>query len=169
MQRALVKMLCGATVLMIAACAQQGGVDAAAVSDEMKRGTREFIAAYNSGDIDTVMARFAPDAVILPPGSAPVSGSDEIRKLWTEGSEGLREEGLAVTVKDGDVTGVSGNVGWHAGAYGFKSSAGTDEPGGSYMEAWENREGKWMVVRLIWNEDHVPPPPAEPAPEAPAT
>jgi ketosteroid isomerase-like protein len=162
-------MLCGATVLMIAACAQQGGVDAAAVSDEMKRGTREFIAAYNSGDIDTVMARFAPDAVILPPGSAPVSGSDEIRKLWTEGSEGLREEGLAVTVKDGDVTGVSGNVGWHSGAYGFKNSAQADEPGGSYMEAWENREGKWMVVRLIWNEDHVPPPPAEPAPEAPAT
>ncbi len=159
-------------MLALAGCERGKGVDAAAVADEMKRGGREFISAYNAGDMDTAVAKFATDAVVMPPQSPASTGSEAIRKLWTEGSASLREAGLAVVLGDDDTAGASGDVGWHSGSYTYKNATGQAEPGGYYMAVWENRDGKWLIVRFMWNEDHPPPAPAaapESPPAAPAT
>jgi ketosteroid isomerase-like protein len=157
-----------AALLALSACGHKMGVDSAAVEDEVKRGMRDWLAAYNGGDIETVVKRFAADAVVMPPGTAASAGSEEVRKLWAEGMASLREEGLAVAVRDGDSVGVSGDVAWHSGAYFYKTAAGPEEAGGHFMEVLEKRDGQWLVARLIWNEDHVPPEPAASAEAAPA-
>lgn len=169
MHKQLVSIACLTAVLLaLAACDHRKGADAAAVGDELKRETREWVAAYNAGDIDAVVEKFAPDAIVMPPESAAVTGAGEIRDLWAEGSASLRDEGLAVKVGDDDVVGAADDVAWYSGSYTYTTGTGTEEPGGNFMQAWENRDGKWRVVRMIWNEDHpaqetaVPPAPTEP-------
>ena len=157
-----------AAMLALAGCEQQQGGNASAVVDEMKRGSREFLSAYNAGDMDAVVAKFAPDAVVMPPQSPAASGTEAVRELWTAGSASLREEGLTVVLGDDDTGGASGDVGWHAGSYTYKNATGQAEPGGYYMGAWEKRDGKWLIVRFMWNEDHPPPAPSAQAPADPA-
>jgi ketosteroid isomerase-like protein len=152
-----------ATVLLaLAACERKPAVDTAAIEDEIRRGGREMAAAYNSGDINTVVAKFAPDAVVMPPQSEATSGSDAVRKLWTEGSEAIRQAGLGVVFDDGDSVNASADIGWLAGKYHYRTAAGQDQPGGYYVQVWENREGQWLIARMIWTES--PPPAAVPAP-----
>lgn len=156
-----------AALLALAACERKAAVDTAAIEDEIRRGGHEMAAAYNSGDIDTVVAKFAPDAVFMPPQSEATSGGEAVRKLWTEGSEGLRAAGLAVVLDDGDAVNATADIGWLAGKYHFRNATtGQDEPGGYYVQVWENRDGKWLIARMIWTESQ--PPAAAPAAEAPA-
>jgi len=154
-----------AAMLSLVACEHKTGVDTAAIQDDMKRGAREMVAAYNSGDIDTVVAKFAADASLMPPQSEAANGSEAIRKIWTEGSASLREEGLTVVLGDNDATNASGDVGWLSGTYSYRNASGKDEPGGYHMEVWENRDGKWLIVRMMWTEFQ---PPQSAAPEATA-
>lgn len=150
----------------LAACERKAAVDTAAIEDEIRRGGHEMAAAYNSGDIDTVVAKFAPDAVFMPPQSGATTGVEAVRKLWTEGSEGLRAAGLAVVLDDGDEVNASADIGWLAGKYHFRNATtGQDEPGGYYVQVWENREGKWLIARMIWTESQ--PAAAAPAPLEP--
>ena len=152
-------------LLALAACERKPAVDTAAIEDEIRRGGREMAAAYNSGDIDTVVAKFAPDAVFMPPQSEATSGSEAVRKLWTEGSEAIRQAGLSVVIDDGDSANASADIGWLAGKYHYRNAAGQDQPGGYYVQVWENREGQWLIARMIWTEG--PPPAAAPAPLEP--
>ena len=153
-------------LLALAACERKPAVDTAAIEDEIRRGGREMAAAYNSGDIDTVVAKFAPDAVFMPPQSEATSGGEAVRKLWTEGSEAIRAAGLAVVLDDGDAVNATADIGWLSGRYHYRNASGKDEPGGYYLQVWENREGKWLIARMIWTESQ--PPAAVPAAEAPA-
>lgn len=157
-----------ASVLSLSACGHEASVDTAAIVDELTRSSHEIATAFNAGDIDTIVAKFAPDAVALPPDSEPARGTEAIRKLWSEASASNRSAGISVTLGD-DLVRASGEIAWHSGSFAFKDAAGQDVPGGHYLEAWENRDGKWLIVRMIWNADHPPQetPPAEPPAEAP--
>jgi ketosteroid isomerase-like protein len=153
-------------LLALAGCERKVAVDTAAIAEEIGRGGQEMAAAYNAGDIDTVVAKFAPDAVFMPPQAEATSGSEAVRKLWTDGSAALREAGLAVVLDDGDSVNASADIGWLSGKYHYRNAADQDVPGGYYLQAWENRDGKWLVVRMMWTESQ--PPAAAPAAEAPA-
>jgi len=152
--------LLGASAIALAACAQKPAVDTAAIEGEMQRIERDWIAAYNAGDMETVMAAFAADAVVMPPQSPAVSDSAELRKLWTEGSAAMRGAGLAVVLGDDVATRASADIGWQGGSYAYKTAAGQAEPGGNYLGTWEIRDGKWLIVRFMWTPDHEPPAPA---------
>ena len=41
------------------------------------------VAAVNDGDVETATSLFAPDAVVLPPGRAPLEGTTAIRAWFT--------------------------------------------------------------------------------------
>jgi ketosteroid isomerase-like protein len=153
-------------LFVLAGCEREAVVDTAAIEDEIRRGGRDMATAYNSGDIDTVVAKFAPDAVFMPPQSEATRGSDAVRRLWTEGSEALRKAGMAVVIEDGDTVNATADMGWLSGKYHFTNASGPDEPGGYYLQVWENRDGKWLIVRMIWTE--IQPPAAAPAAEKPA-
>jgi ketosteroid isomerase-like protein len=170
MKRYFVSMGGIATALLVlAACEHEAGSDTAAIADEIKRETRELVSAYNAGDIDTVVAKFAADAVIMPPELEPSTGTEAIHKLWSEGSAANKEEGITITLGE-DTVSATGDVAWHSGSWGAKNAAGQDVPGGYYLEGWEKRDGKWQIVRMMWTLDHEEPasPPAEPPAEAPA-
>lgn len=158
-----------AAVLTLAACERTAAVDTDAIEDEIRRGGHAMAAAYNAGDIDTVVARFAPDAVFMPPQSEATSGIEAVRKLWTEGSTALREAGLAVVLDDGETVNATADLGWLAGKYHYSGATGQDLPGGYYVQVWENRDGQWLIVRMIWTEIQPPAPASEAAAESPAS
>jgi ketosteroid isomerase-like protein len=158
-------------MLTLSACGHRPGIDTAAVEEEIRTGLREWMSAYNAGDVDTVMKRYAADAVVMPPESPAYVGSQKVREVWAEGSTSLREEGLAVAIRDGSEVKVSSDVAWHSGAYYYKTNAGGEEAGGYFLEVLEKRDGQWLVTRIMWTTDHPPaeaaPPEAAPAAPAP--
>lgn len=53
-------------------------------------------------------------------------------------------------------SGVSGDLGWHAGAFTIKDTSGVSVGAGKYMEVWRKRDGKWLILRDMWNLDAAP-------------
>jgi ketosteroid isomerase-like protein len=52
------------------------------VKAEIRRSLTQSASAFNRGDVDTILAAYAPDAVVLPPNSPAVQGIHAIRQLW---------------------------------------------------------------------------------------
>ena len=156
-----------AGLLALAGC--QKSTDVAAFEAKSKANVREWIAAYNTGDIDTVVAKYAPDAIVMAPGNPSATGHDAIRALVEKESDAIRAAGITLAVNDDDKASASGDLGWHSGSYVVKDTTGAVIDSGNYMEVQQNIDGKWLIIRDIWNSDRPPPAPApEPAAEAPA-
>jgi uncharacterized protein (TIGR02246 family) len=132
----------------------------------IRAGTDAWIKAYNAGNADAIVAMYAEDAVIMPPGAAPARGRAAIKQFLVKDIADSKAAGITlVLTKENDV-GVKGDVAWHAGTYTVANKAGATVDSGGYMEVWRKAGGKWHIVRDIWNSS-TPPPTAAPAP-APA-
>jgi len=146
----------------------QKSVDTAAVSDEIKQGVRDWVAAYSAGDADTIAAKYSDDAVVMAPGAPAAVGREAIREFIAKDSAGAKAAGVSLVISDGDEVGVMGDLAWHSGAYTVNDATGAAVDSGNYLEVQQNIDGKWMIIRDIWNSDRAPV--AAPAEEAaPAT
>ena len=133
-------------------------VDAAAVTEAITAKDRAYGDAVVAGDIDAIMAQYAPDAILLPPGAPRMEGSAAIRSMF----EAWVQEGLpsSMTLTTGDVTVAS--AGDYAHAVGSFSLSGTAPDGtewgdeGKYLAVWKNVDGDWKMVADIWNSDNPP-------------
>jgi ketosteroid isomerase-like protein len=99
----------------------------------------------------------ASDATVYPPGMPAVSGTDAIRKTFTEmtGTPGFA---LSWTPTRADVA-ASGDLGTTIGTYEM-SMAGSSEKG-KYVTVWRKQtDGSWKVVDDIFNADAPTQPPA---------
>lgn len=151
-------------VIALAGCQKAAVVDTAAIETELKNGVRTWLASYNAGDADAIAARYADDAVVMSPGAPAASGREAIRALIAEQSAAAKAAGITLAAADGDTVGVStsGDMAWHSGAYTVSDASGAVIDSGNYMEVQKNVDGKWMIVRDIWNSDR-PPAAAAPA------
>ena len=166
--------LAAAGSLALAGC-QHGGTDSAAVEKQAKADVRIFIPAFNAGDIDTLIAMYAPDAEVMAPGNARAVGHDAIRAVLTKESAAMKAAGVALELNDDDKAGASGDLGYHSGSFVVKDASGNVVDSGNYLAVLKRQEdGKWLLFRDTWNSDRPPPAPAEApaadaAAEAPAT
>lgn len=130
----------------------------------------EFARAYNAGDAEALAAMYADDAVLMPPDKPAVSGHAAILAFAREDTAGAKQAGLKLEI-DAGASGSSGNLGWHSGAFRLKAADGNTAATGKYVEVWERRAGKWVMIRDAWNMDApmapATPPAAQPTP-APA-
>jgi len=107
---------------------------------------------WNAGDLEKVVAVYAPDAVYLPPHHEAVHGRDAIREyLRGPCSHGL--SGLAF-----DVTYVkqSGSVAWDVGTYRKnvpQDDGTTREDHGKYLTVWKRAGTKWLITADAWSSD----------------
>jgi ketosteroid isomerase-like protein len=153
--------------LTFAACARLStpppvAVDTKADEAALTAGTDTWFEGFNSGDVEKMIALYSDDAVVMPPHAPATSSRDALRAFLTTDVGGARSAGV-VLVNGASTTGVSGNVGWHQGVYTVKSATGEVLDSGSYMEAWrKGADGKWLIVRDIWNSDRAAAPPAAP-------
>ena len=157
------------SVIALAGCTQQAppaadtAADVAAIHDI----SAAWEKAYNAGDADGVAALYAEDAVLLPPGAPAISGNAGIREYWAKDAAATKEAGYAVQLQPGDV-GVAGDTAWESGAWTVTDQSGTQVDAGKDVLVYRKKDGKWLMIRDIWNSDKPAAPAApEGAPAAP--
>lgn len=145
-------LLVSSALLALAGSPFASAGDDSAAGALFRAGTAEWASAYNAGDAERVVALYAPDAVIMPPDAPAASGHAAIRAFLDKDIASAKAAGVTLAITSGG-TGSSGNLGWHAGAFSVRGAAGTSVGTGKYLEVWERRAGKWLIVRDIWNND----------------
>ena len=143
--------------------------DSAAFEEQAKADVRVFIPAFNTGDVETILAQYAPDAEVLAPANPRAIGHDAIRALVTKLSGELKAGSVTLELNDDDKAAASGDLGWHSGSYVVKDSSGTVVDSGNYLAVMQRQAGgKFLMIRDTWNSDRPPPaPPADSSEAAP--
>lgn len=170
--------------LSLPACAPQGPTpeEQAAEADEQTQADRQsidstradFVADFNAGDIDAVMAYYTDDAVVLSPDAPAAQGQDAIRALFEE-QFAAGTPNLSLT---SDGVEVHGDVAFDHGTYqvAFTPAAAAEaQPQGPTPEEqaaqaqptsetgeWvtvlkRGEDGSWRVHWDIWNVDRAAP------------
>jgi uncharacterized protein (TIGR02246 family) len=107
---------------------------------------------WNSGDLEKVVAVYAPDAVYLPPHHEAVHGRDAIREYL----QGPRAHGVSDLAFDVTYIKQSGDVAWDVGTYRMSvpQNDGTKkEDHGKYLTVWKRAGAKWLITADAWSSD----------------
>jgi uncharacterized protein (TIGR02246 family) len=113
-----------------------------------------FMRAYWKGDLETVVALYADDAVLLPANAPEVKGRDAIRKYYAADTAGLKPGESSVIVES--TQGVSGNLGWSSGRAKDTAANGATTWTGKFLSVSRKVNGKWLYIRDTWNSDGPP-------------
>jgi uncharacterized protein (TIGR02246 family) len=149
------------TVITLSACAPAGPppVDAAAEEAAVKAITAAWLNAYNAGDVEKIVAMYAEDAVLMPPHAAVATGHAGIRAFLTTDTAAAKAAGVKI-VPGAATAGVAGDTGWESGSYTIADASGATVDSGSYLSVARKSNGKWLLVRDIYNSDRPLPAPA---------
>ena len=124
-----------------------------------------YAAAAGAGNVDGMMAGYAPDAMVMPPSMPMAHGTDQIRQLW----KGMTSVKVSLQLTQETADG-AGDFMYTTGKYHYQElPAGTGaSEDGKYLEVFHRgADGKWMLVADTWSPN-APPAPMAMAPAAPA-
>jgi len=154
------------SVLALSGCvsATPPPVDTAAEETALKAVTKAWLEAYNAGDVETIVAMYTEDAVLMPPHAAVANGPAAIRAYLTADTAGAKAAGIKL-VPGPATAGVAGDTGWESGSYTVTDASGATVDSGSYLSVSRKVNGKWLYVRDTYNSDRALPAPAPVAPE----
>jgi len=160
----------GAMIVTAMACQQQAteqtgateediatGADVAATIDERNTALEQ---AMLGGDVEGMVAGYAPDAVLQPPMMPASSGTESIRALFA----GMVEEGPPASfdiVSDNVIVAESGELAYETGHYtvsGQEPEGEVWEDQGKYLTVWKKgADGQWQTAALSWSPNAAPP------------
>ena len=126
-------------------------VDPAELKQEIQSLETAWANADNSRDIKTVTAFYADDAVSMGNNQPMMVGHAAIENDVTA-YIGKRAKGTTVSYDVMDVFGCENYV-TEIGKITRKDSTGKVFYTGKYMAVWEKRNGKWICIRDIANDD----------------
>lgn len=155
-----------ASLVVLAGCAKTAPTAADAAADEtaIRAIDTAWFKAYNAGDVDGVTALYAEDAVLNIPGAPAARGAAAIREAYAKDIAAAAAGGLTDTQSPSAEFGVSGDLGWEWNTYTVTDKSGTTVDTGKYVTVFGKKNGKWYIIRDIWNSDT----PATPGPAAAA-
>lgn len=147
---------------LLAGCARPAppAVDTAADDAAIRAINPAWFAAHAAGDADAVAALYAEDAVVAAPGLQVARGRAAIRELIAADIAASVAAGLAFKGGSSPEFGLSGDLGWESNTLTVVDKSGATVDTGKYLTVYARRDGKWMIVRDIWNSD-TPAPAAE--------
>ncbi len=125
--------------------------DMAAVKAEIQALESAWAVADDARDASALAAFYADDAVTLSNNKPMISGKANILKD-IEGHLAKKPKGNTVAYEVMDVYG-SADVVTEVGKTTTKDASGKVTYTGKYMAIWEKRDGKWLCVRDISNDD----------------
>ena len=153
------------TVIALSACAPAAPppVDAAAEEAALKAMTAAWLDAYNAGDVEKIVAMYAEDAVLMPPHAPVATGRAGIRAFLTTDTAAAKAAGVKL-VPGAATAGVAGDTGWESGSFTIAASGATVDSG-SYLSVARKSNGKWLLIRDIYNSARPLPAPVPAAAE----
>ena len=133
---------------------QQPAADTRAADEEAIRGVNPtWFKAYNAGDVNSIVALYVEDAVLNPPGAPPARGHSAIREYLTKDVAASTAGGITLNGDPTTDVGVSGDLGWEWGTFTVKDKSGSTIDTGKYLTVYGKKDGKWLIIRDIWNTD----------------
>ena len=118
--------------------------------------------AYNAGDAKGVIALYADDALLLPPGAPAARGTAAITMYFNKDVAGSKAADVVLVIDPNTDVGVSGDMGWESGTYKVTLKGAVVETGKS-LSVSRKTDGKWLYIHDAWNSDATPAPAPEPA------
>ena len=125
--------------------------DMAAIKAEIQALETAWSAADNAGDVPALLAFYSDDAVSMGSGTPMAVGKAAIQKEMEAGMAS-RPAGTTVSYDVLDVYGDENTV-TEVGKMTRKDASGKVVSSGKYMAIWEKRNGKYICVRDISNND----------------
>ena len=125
--------------------------DMAAIKEEIQALESAWSAADNARDANAVAAFYADDAWSLSNDKPTLVGKAAILAEITEGFA-KKAVGSTVSYEVQDVFGNENQV-TEIGKSTVKDAAGNVTSTGKYMAVWEKRDGKYICIRDIYNND----------------
>lgn len=167
MKKTILVPVYAACVLLFASCqepAKQDGTAAAPVvaaepaKPDLAKIRAEIVGienawatAQNAKDSKTLMAMYADDAVSMPDGEPMLSGKAAIQKKQ-EADFAKPAKFASIAFETMDVY-AQGDVVTEVGKTMYKDASGKVIGGGKYIAVFEKRDGKYLCIREIYNQD----------------
>jgi uncharacterized protein (TIGR02246 family) len=168
----MTRFISACCLTLLLACGNTGGArpaggtttDTAADEAAIRAVDSTWFAGANAGNAGAVAALYADDAVLNAPGAPPARGSAAIREALTKDFANTQGGGFGLVRGPTAEVGVSGDLGWIWNTFTVKDKSGATVDAGKYVTVVARKDGKWRIIRDIWNSDNPPPaPPAKPA------
>ena len=146
-----------AILVALAACARTASTAANTAADQaaVRAVNVAWYRAYNKGDGAAVAELYADNAVLSAPGAPPARGGAAIRDFYLKDAAQFAASKFAEVDDPGSDIGLSGDTAWQWMTYKIKDKSGTTMDTGKSLTVFERKNGKWMIVRDIWNSDIV--------------
>jgi len=109
--------------------------------------------AYNTGNGDGIVALYADDAILSPPGAPAARGHAAMREYLMKDMAASSAAGVTLNAGPTTDVGVSGDLGWEWGTFTVTDKSGATVDRGKYVTVCERKNGKWLIIRDIWNSD----------------
>lgn len=126
-------------------------VDPVQLKSEIQERETAWSNADNARDLDALAAFYADDAVSLEADQPMLAGNAAIKKN-IDASLAKRPKGSKLSYEVIDVYG-DDHYATEVGKTTRMDSTGKVTSTGKYMAIWEKRDGKWICIRDIGNED----------------
>jgi uncharacterized protein (TIGR02246 family) len=155
-------VVAAAGVLALAGCAAGAPPAADTAADEaaIRAMNTSWFTAYNAGDVAGVAALYADDAVVNSPGAVPARGSAAIRESVAKDIAASSGGGFTLMQTAKSEIGISGDLAWEWNTFTVTDKSGATVDAGKYVTVFGRKDGKWLIIRDIWNSDNPPPTPA---------
>lgn len=125
--------------------------DMDALKVEIQALENTWAAADNARDANALAAMYADDAISMGNNKLAISGKAAILKDLQE-SLAKRPKGATIAFETLDVYG-DDNLLTEVGKTAVKDASGKVTYTGKYMALWEKRDGKWLTIRDMNNDD----------------
>lgn len=125
--------------------------DMTAIKAEIQEMENVWAQAQNEKNVEGLVAMYADDAVSMGDDQPAITGKDALRKDIEEGMS-KRPEGQITSYETTGVFGSENQV-TETGVSSTKDASGNVIETGKYMAVWEKRDGKYLCIRDIYNQD----------------
>lgn len=92
-------------------------------------------------------------AAMTPPAAAAAPASAADKEAFKKDITAATKAGIANNAGTSDEIGVSGDLAWEWNTYSAADKSGKVVEKGKYVTVFERRNGKWVIIRDIWNSD----------------
>ena len=111
---------------------------------------------YNTHDAAALAALYADDAVLMMPGSPVARGREAITAAYKKDMDAMAKSGMMNNEgTDSDIV-ASGDLAYESNTFTITDKNGKKIDSGKYVTVFAKRDGKWMIIRDIWNSDTGP-------------
>ena len=115
-----------------------------------------WFAHYNANHPDSLAALYADDAVVMIPGMPMIRGRAAIQDGYRKDMGEMAKAGYINNVGKQSEISVSGDLGYESNVFTVTDKSGKQIDAGKYVTVFARKDGKWMIVRDIWNSDSAP-------------